>query len=239
MDTPERICYVPCGLPVDQCACYKHMLSQLPIHPNQVLDPMPREDVKLPPPVGYVSRADYDALLARLEDAEAALESIGRNTCCEGCQEAARVANAALSNRPADLPEEIQVWRSADTLEHVGAWATARYPVEAVTYVRKDDAEAKFHQHGEVQRRNFLHLMSVEAERDDAFTRLAAADAQVGALNAAVEGLIAVLDRNDKKGPIPDFEMVFCWLAAQDVRLAFRFPNHRRAALASAAGGAK
>ena len=41
-------------------------------------------------------------------------------------------------------------------------------------------------------------------------------------LRAAVEGLIAVLDRNDKKGPIPDVEMFFCWLAAQDVRAAFR-----------------
>lgn len=41
-------------------------------------------------------------------------------------------------------------------------------------------------------------------------------------LRAAVEGLIAVLDRNDKKGPLPDVEMMFCWLAAQDVRAAFR-----------------
>jgi hypothetical protein len=36
-----------------------------------MLDPMPREDVKLPPPAGYVTRADYDAALARAEKAEA------------------------------------------------------------------------------------------------------------------------------------------------------------------------
>lgn len=41
-------------------------------------------------------------------------------------------------------------------------------------------------------------------------------------LRAAVEGLIAVLDRNGEKGPIPDVEMMFCWLAAQNVRAAFR-----------------
>lgn len=46
--------------------------------------------------------------------------------------------------------------------------------------------------------------------------------AERDALRAAVEGLIAVLDRNDKKGPIPDVEMMFCWLAAQEVRAAFR-----------------
>lgn len=49
-----------------------------------------------------------------------------------------------------------------------------------------------------------------------------AARALVGALREAVEGLLAVLDRNDKKGPIPDVEMMFCWLAAQEVRAAFR-----------------
>lgn len=44
----------------------------------------------------------------------------------------------------------------------------------------------------------------------------------LAALTEAIEGLITVLDRNDKKGPIPDVEMMFCWLAAQDVRAAFR-----------------
>jgi len=31
-----------------------------------MIDPIPREDVKLPPPVGYVARADYDAALAKI-----------------------------------------------------------------------------------------------------------------------------------------------------------------------------
>lgn len=53
---------------------------------------------------------------------------------------------------------------------------------------------------------------------------LADADALVEAqrLREAVEALVVVLDRNDKKGPIPDVEMMFCWLAAQGVRAAFR-----------------
>jgi len=38
--------------------------------------------------------------LARIAELEAALSSIARNTCCEGCQEAARVARAALSPTP-------------------------------------------------------------------------------------------------------------------------------------------
>ncbi len=53
---------------------------------------------------------------------------------------------------------------------------------------------------------------------------LAPADAlvEVQRLREAVEALVVVLDRNDKKGPIPDVEMMFCWLAAQGVRAAFR-----------------
>lgn len=41
-----------------------------------------------------------------------------------------------------DLPHEIQVWRSTDTLDHTGTWATTRFPAEAVTYVPKADAQA-------------------------------------------------------------------------------------------------
>lgn len=42
----------------------------------------------------------------------------------------------------ASLPHEIQVWRSMDTLDHIGTWSTTRYPPEAVTYVPKSDAAA-------------------------------------------------------------------------------------------------
>ena len=51
---------------------------------------------------------------------------------------------------------------------------------------------------------------------------LAAAQQREAGLTDAVERLVVVLDRNDKKGPIPDVEMMFCWLAAQDIRAAFR-----------------
>ena len=60
------------------------------------------------------------------------------------------------------------------------------------------------------------------AAADKAKTELAAANAREAGLRKAVEALCAVLDRNDKKGPIPDVEMMFCWLAAQGVRVAFR-----------------
>lgn len=38
--------------------------------------------------------------IRQLVKIEAALASIANNTCCEGCQEAARVAKAALRNGP-------------------------------------------------------------------------------------------------------------------------------------------
>ena len=53
------------------------------------------------------------------------------------------------------LPDEILVWRSTDTLEHVGTWATTRYPAEAVAYVPKAEAAALRDR-----------LAVVEAERD-------------------------------------------------------------------------
>jgi hypothetical protein len=61
-----------------------------------------------------------------------------------------RLVRIAMKARPkqmeepamTDLPHEIQVWRSMDTLDHIGTWATTRYPAEAVTYVPKADAQA-------------------------------------------------------------------------------------------------
>ncbi len=50
---------------------------------------------------------------------------------------------------------------------------------------------------------------------------IAALPAQgVDALVDAAERLAAVLDRHSGKGPIPDVEIMFCWMAAQDVRAA-------------------
>ena len=46
-----------------------------------------------------------------------------------------------MTDAPELLPSEIQAWRDRDTLDHIGNWATTRYPTEAVTYVRKADAE--------------------------------------------------------------------------------------------------
>lgn len=60
------------------------------------------------------------------------------------------------------------------------------------------------------------------SDRDRLAAELSASRAREAGLRGAVEALCAVLDRNDKKGPIPDVEMMFCWLAAQGVRAAFR-----------------
>jgi len=66
-------------------------------------------------------------------------------------------------------------------------------------------------------------LAETHNERADTLAaELAASRAREAGLRGAVEALCAVLDRNDKKGPIPDVEMMFCWLAAQGVRAAFR-----------------
>lgn len=69
--------------------------------------------------------------------------------------------------------------------------------------------------------------------RWDAFSRAAAAIAALpaapdpaaireAALMAAVQGLVEVLDQNETKGPLPDTALMFCWLAAQDVRAVLR-----------------
>lgn len=51
----------------------------------------------------YVLASDYDALKARSEELEGALNSIATNTCCASCQEAALVARAALSRTKEQL----------------------------------------------------------------------------------------------------------------------------------------
>ncbi len=64
-EAPERICLVNCGLPADQCACYR-----------QMLDPMPRPDATLPPPYSIEAVALQSRIVALESDlakAEAAL----------------------------------------------------------------------------------------------------------------------------------------------------------------------
>ena len=47
-------------------------------------------------------------------------------------------------------------------------------------------------------------------------------------MDAAINGMVEILDRNDTKGPIPDVEMMFCWMAAQNIRAALRGNAARR-----------
>ena len=47
--------------------------------------------------------------------------------------------------------------------------------------------------------------------------------AQFGAtVNDALKRLVSVLDQHEGKGPLPDTALMFCWMAAQDVRAALR-----------------
>ena len=59
-------------------------------------------------------------------------------------------------------------------------------------------------------------------EAADALTRLSHAHAAerklADAMESAINGMVEILDRNETKGPIPDVEMMFCWMAAQDIR---------------------
>jgi hypothetical protein len=40
-----------------------------------------------------------------------------------------------------DLPKEVMCWHSYQSLDHIGTWATTRYPEDAAPYVPKADFE--------------------------------------------------------------------------------------------------
>ena len=64
----------------------------------------PRPSMEIEHHVGHTSNCRVCKALAAIESAYAkaveALNSIGNNTCCAACQEAALVANAALRSLP-------------------------------------------------------------------------------------------------------------------------------------------
>lgn len=84
-------CYMHLGTSLTSCACGWKMF-----------DPMPRQDLELPPPVGFVPRAKHDRLIAE-KDAELAaardkaLEDAARmvDCACE-CREAVLTANTRV-----------------------------------------------------------------------------------------------------------------------------------------------
>lgn len=51
------------------------------------------------------------------------------------------VQNATQEATMSDLPQEVMVWHSP-TLDHIGTWATTRYPDDAVAYVPSARLEA-------------------------------------------------------------------------------------------------
>lgn len=57
--------------------------------------------------------------------------------------------------------------------------------------------------------------LAAETERD-------ALRAKVAKLVEAEEGLSAILDKHETKGPLPDVAMMLCWLAAQNIRAVLR-----------------
>ena len=85
------VCHSRLGTSLTSCVCGWKML-----------DPMPRQDLELPPPVGFVLRAEHDRLIAE-KDAELAaardkaLEDAARmvDCACE-CREAVLTANTRV-----------------------------------------------------------------------------------------------------------------------------------------------
>lgn len=164
------------------------------------------------------------SLMAQLEDAKAAQALV--------VERAERAARQHISRVQINEPiwHEGQDW-AADRIARAIRDLAPDDGVEALAALRDQVARSANDIEGfqELARENMRQwgvatsrAERAEAEAADLRARLAAAEAQVGALTATIEGLITVLDRNDKKGPIPDVEMMFCWLAAQEVRAAFR-----------------
>lgn len=63
-------------------------------------------------------------------------------------------------------------------------------------------------------------LAVICGKRAAEITRLRAQVEAGDKLAEAVAGLVSILDQNETKGPISDVQLMFCWLAAQDVRAA-------------------
>ena len=80
------------------------------------------------------------------------------------------------------------------------------------------------------ERDRYLRHLTAGAESLNAYkARVEAAEAQIAALTArvegltgAVKGLVEILDQHETKGPLPDVALMFCWLAAQEVRAVMR-----------------
>ena len=60
----QRACYVNCGLPDDQCACYRDN------KPPLLYDPMPRQDLRVGPDTITLPRAEVEALMDLLRRAK-------------------------------------------------------------------------------------------------------------------------------------------------------------------------
>lgn len=52
--------------------------------------------------------------------------------------------------------------------------------------------------------------------------------ARVQALEGACTGLVKILNEHEGKVPLPDIALMFCWMAAQDVRAALKPPETDR-----------
>ena len=66
----------------------------------------------------------------------------------------------------------------------------------------------------------FAATMETAREAAAEISRLRVQVAAGDKLAEAVAGLVSILDQNETKGPISDVQLMFCWLAAQDVRAA-------------------
>lgn len=69
----------------------------------------------------------------------------GQKCGCKGSDEncpCQNVSPAQISSlRSREVPPEIMCWHSVQSLDHIGTWATTRYPDEAAPYVPKSELE--------------------------------------------------------------------------------------------------
>lgn len=126
------------------------------------------------------------------------------------------------------LAAEKQYWRGEiDTVlagradEHDRAEA-AETALAAMTKERDDLANANYRQASciHVAAANLGPNCSATVDGLPKAARHVAAERD--ALLLAAQGLVEVLDQNETKGPLPDTALMFCWLAAQNVRAVLR-----------------
>lgn len=184
-----------------------------------------------PPPA---APTDNTALVEVLKDPPMVQHAIGRDTPDEDAWRELMVKAAALASREAppaaQKPVGYRVRVKSDDPEEWEYMSTAR----ALDFIERDNIEAQplYAAPPPAYRQEAIEA-AFKALPPDACGTIGAGEmervleaaflAQFGRpLNEALNRLVSVLNQNEGKGPLPDIALMFCWMAAQDVREALR-----------------